>query len=527
MAILDQYGRVVNIPAPTPRARTVENRRIDVWRGINPDRMALLFAEADAGRMESIGELYSTLRRVDTHVFCETEKRVSGILKLSDQIEPSSDSPIDHKICDFIKEKVIGHPNWDDVKESLNEAVFTGLSCVEPIWAVKDGEVIVDSFRNIPVGRLSYIGTDGLLSEWPRLITDFNSSGVPLPPRNVIIHYSKRIGEHPTRQGAYRPIAWMVMLKHYSIKDWWRFGEKYGIPIAIGKYSSSVSERDLQMLYEGVTNLGSDGAAVISMDTIIELINASASADASAFFSAQKDFCNAEISKASVGATLATELAGATGSRAAADTHFTVLDELIAVDGARLTCTISDQLIKPLVAWNFGSDAALPKYRLKFNIQDDLLVKSQWMGAFMANAPIEVEEYYRQYGMPVPRAGQSTVGGTGTGGAYEAELSKQLAGHVKTPKDHEHADNDQKELDAFAGKMAASDALKEERNRNLDKMIAAISSAKDFNEALSVLPKVYRELEADAMETALHQSLLSSGVAGRKTVQDSIKRKGK
>ncbi|MED8409153.1 DUF935 family protein, partial [Escherichia coli] len=70
-----------------------------------------------------------------------------------------------------------------------------------------------------------------------RLLTDDEPvDGVPLTPGKFIVHQPRLKSGLPLRNGLARLVAVMYMLKSFTVRDWWAFAEKFGIPVTVGKY---------------------------------------------------------------------------------------------------------------------------------------------------------------------------------------------------------------------------------------------------------------------------------------------------
>lgn len=514
MSLLDQYGQPIRrAPQRIPAAPWLSNRRLDVWTHITPDRMAMLFRQADAGELSAVDELYSVLRRVDCHVECETTKRVQAVLRLEDQLAPASKSDLDNEICDFVRENLLNHPQFADVKATLNMSAMTGVAAVEPIWDA--AALKIAEFRRLPLHRLTYTGHDGMLLDWPLLISDEQPLGVQLDPLNIVLHCGNSLSEHPTRQGAYRAIAYMVMLKHYCIKDWWAFGERYGIPMRLGKYDRGTSPDDRLSLFDAVRTLGSDGAAVISKDTEITLMEAANTANSASFFEVQNATCNAEISKAAIGATLTTEVGTKGGSRAAANTHLEVQQGLLIGDGRRLAGTIMQQLIRPLVRLHYGPAVALPQYSLTLVNQEDYEKKSKWLELAVDRVGISRKEYYRQYNLPAPEIDEEVIGGQGKQSAVRTVANKFIA--AKRLPGEQEAEQAQDDLDRIADKAVKES--EQERAQNMDKMTKAVRSAKGYAEALAKIENAANGLSGVKFEASLRSGVMESLLHGMQQAQ--------
>ncbi|WP_417913679.1 phage portal protein family protein [Candidatus Electronema sp. JM] len=515
MPLLDQYGQPVrSIPSRIPAAKWLSNQRLEVWHGITPDKMAALFRRTDIGDLAAVEELYSALGRMDTQVHCETEKYLSGILSLEDQLTPASNDPKDNEICDFVRATLLEHPQWADFKATLAHARLAGVACAEPVWAEADGKVIIKEFRRLPISRLTYTGLDGLLLDWPLLLTDEQPQGMPIDPRNIVLHCGNSLAEHPVRQGALRSAAWLVMLKHYSTKDWWRFGEQYGIPWRLGKYETTASEEDIAVLHNALLHLGSDGSGAMPKSTEIELVQA-AQAGSVSLFGDQVSFCDAAISKVINGGTLATDVGKNGGALATAAIQRKGTEDIWTAEGKRLAGAIMQQLVKPLVQLNYGQQAALPRLGLNLISQEDYEKKAKWFELVVDRAGVGRKEYYKQYGLTPPEIDADIIGGTGPA----KKAPQMLSAKRPVPADPQRQqDARQAVIDRLAARAAEETAA--EFSRNQAEIVAAVRKAKDWDEALAAVVGLYPELETKQLNRLLAQSMTAAQVYGRKTGQD-------
>ena len=148
----------------------------------------------------------------------------------------------------------------------------------------------------------------------------------------------------------------MYLLKNFALKDWAAFNEVFGMPLRLGKYDPAASPADREALLQAVRHLGSDAAGVISKATEIEFVEAGSQGSKTNPYQAMADFCNREMSKAVLGQTLTTDTTGSTGSYAAAKVHGEVRRDLVEADSQALATTLREQLLRPLVGFNFGWD---------------------------------------------------------------------------------------------------------------------------------------------------------------------------
>jgi phage gp29-like protein len=247
----------------------------------------------------------------------------------------------------------------------------------------------------------------------PRLLTaDGPWQGVPFPPWKVIYHRYKAKSGYDTRAGVLRVVGYMYLLKNYSLKDWAGFNEVFGMPLRLGKYDPASTPSDREALIQAVRNLGSDAAGIISKNTEIEFVEASNRLSGNANpFQVLADFCNREMSKAILGQTLTTDTSGETGTYSAAKVHAQVRSDLVVADAQSLGQTLREQLLRPLVGFNFGWDKPIPWFRFRFEESEDLLTLSEvYRNLVNMGVPLSLEHVAERFGIPLAKEGQAIVG---------------------------------------------------------------------------------------------------------------------
>ena len=199
-----------------------------------------------------------------------------------------------------------------------------------------------------------------------------------MPPIwKVLYHRYKARSGHATRSGVLRVVGWMYLLKNFALKDWAAFNEVFGMPLRLGKYDNTASPADREALVQAIRNLGSDSAGVISKSTEIEFVEAASRSGSVNPYQLMADFCNREMSKAVSGQTLTTDTTGSTGTYAAASVHAEVRRDLVEADAQALAVTLREQLLRPLVGFNFGWDKPVPWFRFRFEAEEDLKTLSE------------------------------------------------------------------------------------------------------------------------------------------------------
>lgn len=518
MPLLDQYGKPLRrAPQRIPAAPWLANRRLDVWTHINPDRMAMLFRQADVGDLSAVDELCSILPHTDAQVLCEAPQRTDGILQLEEQLQPATRETIDNEICDFVRGQMLDNPQWSDVKSALNHAWLAGQSAVEIVWS-KDQTIA--GFRRLPLGRLTYTGHDGLLLDQPLLLTDDQPQGVPLDPRNLVLATQNSLIAHPVRLGAYRALATVVMYKHYSLKDWACFLERYGIPSIWGKYSSSASPADIAGLENAVRSFISDSALVTSDSTVVELLDAAKGTGTNgSSFEQHAQYCDAAISKIIKGQALNSAIGPKGGSETDARTLSAgFIINTVAPDGMRRAGEIREQLIRPLVELHYGRGAKLPKYTLRAISPENFEVNIKCLQAAQtAGMEVSLQQAYARLGWQQPEIDDKLVQWPGQGGlpavqtaANKFIVAKRLPGEQAAEQAQDDVDRIAEDAAVEASRYAA---------QNMAMMIKAVQSANDYPDALAKIQVAAKGLAGDEMEGSLRRGVLAGLLRGMEQVQ--------
>jgi phage gp29-like protein len=178
------------------------------------------------------------------------------------------------------------------------------------------------------------------------------------------------------------------------------------MPLRLGRYEPGAGADDKEALSEAIKSLGADAAGIISKNTEIQFIESQKQGSADVY-RGLTDFCNREMSKAVIGATLTAEV-GEHGSYAASKTHENVRQDLVRSDAWALARTLRRQLLRPLVGFNFGWDTPVPWFRFFLEEPEDLKTLSEvYRNLAALGQPISAEHVSERFGVPLPRPGQT------------------------------------------------------------------------------------------------------------------------
>lgn len=513
MPIIDRYGN----PFPSkPETREIAVLSIrDRYsnypsQGLTPERLAAIFKEADLGDVYRQMELFEEMEEKDTHLFSVLQTRKLAVQGLDWEVMPYSDDSQDKKIGDFVGDVLYNLEDFEDVLLDLLDSIGKGFSAAEIVWAIRNGQARIDSIQWKHPKKFTFD------EQWRlRLLTDTDPvNGIRLPPGKFVVHQYKARSGHPSRAGVIRVCGWMYLFKNFDIKDWVAFAEVFGKPLRLGKFPANATKEDKEALMQALISLGTDAAGMVSEGTIIDFIETKGTTGTN-IYSALAEFCNKEISKAVLGQTLTSDV-GNTGSYAAGKVHNEVRQDLTKADCKALAKTIRRDIIKPLVAFNFGDVPRLPWIKFHYEEPEDQEKEAQTYNTLVnMGLPIATEHMYEKFGIPKPAKGQEILI-PATKAVTEPVANKRfMAFRQGMPFTAE-----QQAIDDLADK-SLTQGLPALKNM-IDPLLEIIQGAASLEEIREKLQAVYVDLDAFEFETVLARAMFIADLYGRWTVNAGV-----
>lgn len=425
MVIYDAFGReVTSIKRPVTEEITTASVR-DRYnsypsQGLTPERLALIFREADQGDVYRQSELFEEMEEKDAHLGSALQMRKLAVAGLESEVLPASAASEDVRIADAAKEMLGYIENLDEALTDILDALGKGFSVQEIIWEMSGRAWWIKSLNWVHQRRFTFTGPpvrddkNGLtmqpLLKLPRLLTDREQVwGEELAPYKFVYHRAKTRSGIAPRSGLLRPCAYMYLFKNYDIKDWLIFNELYSVPMRLGKYQAGTPKDEVEKLKQAVFNLGVDAAAVVSDSTIIELLESNVRGETSSFKDLA-EYCEKAMTKAVLGHAGSSE--GTPGRLGGEDHAEELRQDLLEADAKALMKTIRAQVLAPWVAYNFGPDRAVPEFKLHYAKDEDLKSVAEVYGVLVRDVNfrgIPVKHIHERFNIPTPEPGEPTV----------------------------------------------------------------------------------------------------------------------
>lgn len=408
-------GSAPALPAPEPAAHAPSWGGVRVVtqspraRGLTPERLAAILQRAEDGDVTAQSELLSQMEQRDGHLASVLRTRKRAVAGLPWTVEAASDKRRDRQIAEYCTSVLKNIPRLRRALVLALDAIAKGYSFTEIDWRQAPGRVWVAGLVFRPP---HWFNPDQVRPDVWTLRTPDAPTGTPLEDGRWIRHeVQDTAGSTSAGAALGRVLAWPYLFRNYAIKDWIIFAERCGAPIRTAKYRPGTSEADLVVLYKALQQLGVDAAAMIPEGTSIDFTQAPNSASSADIYAQLVEWGAREMSKAVLGQTLTTE-EGKSGSRALGQVHDQVRQDLLESDAAELSETISQDLIRPLVDFQFGPQATYPRFCLDARPPADLSGRAELYKTLEPlGVRFPVQHIHETFGIPEPKGGEPTYGG--------------------------------------------------------------------------------------------------------------------
>jgi len=230
-----------------------------------------------------------------------------------------------------------------------------------------------------------------------------------LPPEKFLLFtFDSRHG-NPYGSGLCQKAYWYYWFKKNNLKFWVIFNEKFGSPTVVGKYRAGASDDERDRLLEVIDSLQNDTGIVVPESMVIELLEARRSGNLNTYRDLA-DWCNDEISKIVLGATLTSGEGRRSGSYALGKVHEAVRNEYVAADARALMEVINTQLVARLVEYNFGRAVVPPRWAIDTADDEDLEREARLDGQLIGlGVPLPLGYFYEKYKRPAPRTDERSL----------------------------------------------------------------------------------------------------------------------
>jgi phage gp29-like protein len=278
-----------------------------------------------------------------------------------------------------------------DVKEFI-EAQLTPLDFHAVLDCVLDapgyGFSVQEMMFDVSGGQASLIGIDDCPQElflfgnryYPQigplqfLEQPWASEGVPVPEEKFLITTYRKRARNRMGRPLLKSVFWPSWFKRNMQRLWVQFAEK-GPGTAVVRYNDADNESEKRKAAEIAQAIIESVAVGVpkNFDIEIDLLKMARAQDPSVyehFFQAMQY----SIARRILGETLTSfGNEGGTGAKAQGQVHADTLEQRSIEMCRAVETVINNQLVRPLVMWNFGPDAPMPTWSFDTEEEEDLL----------------------------------------------------------------------------------------------------------------------------------------------------------
>lgn len=358
--LVDRFGRPVQRAVLTEEvaAATVGGIRSPVTGypadGLNPERLATILREADAGDALRFFELAEFIEERDAHYVGILGTRRRSVAQLEPTVEAASDSAADaeraDRVRDFLKRDELQGEFFD-----ILDCIGKGISFTEIVWDNSEGQWQPERLERRDQRWFRFDRRDLTTP----LMLNATGQEEPLKPWKFIVASIKAKSGLPVRSGIARVAAWNYLFKAFTLRAWMIFTQTYGHPVRVGKYGAGATEADKATLFRAVANIGGDMAAIIPESMVIDFIEARSTGATSDLFLRKCDWLDQQLSKAVLGQTATTD--AVTGGLGSGKEHRQVQEDIERADAVALAEVINRDLIRPWMDLEFGAGGPYPR----------------------------------------------------------------------------------------------------------------------------------------------------------------------
>ena len=354
---------------PEARARRASVRSpsagISVASTLSPARLAGVLRNVTEGNARDYFILAEEMEERDLHYASVLRTRKLTVAGISPAVEAASDDEHDVLLADAVRD-LVEQPQIPELLFDLLDGLGKGVGVCEILWSTRDGWMPRDYEWVDP----RFLKPDSDTLREFRLLTDEQPvDGIPLTPGKYVMHYPRLKSGLPLRNGLARLVAVMYMLKSFTVRDWWAFAEKFGIPIVVGKYGNNASDEQIKTLIDAIASIASDAGCAIPQSMQLEMQETASRNGGGALFKEMAEWCDAQTSKAVLGQTMTTDDGS---SRSQADVHDRVRMDIARWDARQLENTLNEFLVRPFIQFNYGPQEKYQRVKLSISEPEDL-----------------------------------------------------------------------------------------------------------------------------------------------------------
>ena len=301
------------------------------------------------------------------------------------------------RTIDFCRETLAALPALDETLDHLANAIGYGIAVAELVW--ERGQLV--DLTPVPYSRL--VGDPHEPWRLRVLTEDEPTYGVPVDeqPFKWIVHRPRVSAGRLFDGGLLRTSLLLYLAQNLSFKDWLIYSQIAGMPVRVAQFAPGTPENEKAALLRMLEKLGTDAVAVLSKSVELKLLESGKSGEKP--YQPLQDYCNTEVTILWLGQHLTTDVR-ASGSRAAAEIHDRVREDLLVDDIRDEAATLRRDVLTPMVAARFGEGATVPTFRRSLAEAVDTKVLADTLAVAVRDLRLRVPAAWAHRALGIPQA---------------------------------------------------------------------------------------------------------------------------
>jgi len=288
-----------------------------------------------------------------------------------------------------------------NVKESLS-AYEHGFSVSEIMYRIDPDFVVVSDMLHRQPGRFEF-GADNELIYRPNL-----ADRRTMPPEKFFVYSFEPRYENLYGTSLLRTAYWAHWFGSNLAKFLLIYSERFGQPTITAQYPKGFTNEEKETLLAQLEAVQNDSRGIIPEGSVVDFLEAVK--DNQAMFRASMEYFDDYKRLTILGQTLTSSDGGGTGSYALGKVHGDVRDDILAGDAEDMGSALTEQIVGPLMVYNFPSVKNFPRIVLPFKPPADLQADSNVLKNLVSvGVKIPSRYAYEHFQIPRPEEGEEIL----------------------------------------------------------------------------------------------------------------------
>jgi phage gp29-like protein len=402
-------------PTANVHAKPLNEQFQRIGGGMTPQQVSNILRQADSGQPAQLVELFNESRQKDGHLqgICGTRDGAVALCPISFVVPEDADAKAQEavRLCQRVVDEF---DNWPTLIEHLTNAYIPGHATAQilPWEKTKDGYLLPRRCEPVDARSFVFGRETGKLLYVPSAHSQTGYDLLADNPGRIVQIQRRIVGDVPVREGLIRVLVWAALFRNWGLKDWMSLGEVGWKPWRWAVYEDGTHQSVIDQLVDQLSQWAATGVGAFPKSAKPEVAWASGGASNTAG-THQPFFLNLgyEMSKAVLGQTTSTEVAGPHGDRASTQTRDQVRIDIRERDAVADAAVLRAQFFRFVVEVNLGPDVMVPVPWFQTDEAVDQVKFADMIGKLKsAGARIPARWVRDEVGMPEPKKGEEVLG---------------------------------------------------------------------------------------------------------------------